>query len=51
MSSSEMHSLGNFIQSVLHRNLSQESHPIGGNIACPFSNANVGAKIIKEMAQ
>lgn len=31
---------GSFLQSVLHRNLSQASHPIGGVLASPFSNAD-----------
>lgn len=33
---SDMHPSGSDLQSVLQRNLSQESQPIGGNNACPF---------------
>lgn len=32
---------GKFLQSVLHRNRSQDNQPMGGVLASPFSNANV----------
>lgn len=34
---------GSFLQSVLHLNLSQLSHPIGGVLARPFSRAEAAA--------
>ena len=35
---------GSFLQSVLHRNLSQANQPIGGALASPFSSKSTWLK-------